>query len=413
MLLKSQHNTPKPLMRLTKFCDGVPFQSVRTRIGSATRVLPVNLPAIDAATPGQVIHDDAVPGLRLRAFPTRKSFYLWYRTKAGVQRQPKIGDHPTITLTAARRIAKEILEQVAMGKDPMADRNAARAAPTVAEVCEKYMERYGPKKKSTRTDRRVIDRYVLPAFGRRRVTEIRMVDVENLHGSMSATPYMANRVLSLLAVIFKKAEKWEYRTKGSNPCDLVERFPEHKRRRYMSRDEASAIVRALRDHGPRYPEQAAFLWLLIYTGARPSEIAALKPEHRNGDIVTLEDHKTAGVTGQARIIHLPAQAVEILDRLPTKRGTLLGIAKPRHLWEKIVEETGITGLRMYDLRHSFASIGLSNGLSLSTIGELLGHRSSETTKRYAHLIDEFGRAAVATTADAFDAYSKPNLKVVK
>jgi integrase len=63
-------------------------------------------------------------------------------------------------------------------------------------------------------------------------------------------------------------------------------------------------------------------------------------------------------------------------------------------WEKLMRAAGITGLRIHDLRHSFASALVSSGASLPLIGALLGHSNPNTTARYAHLYDDPQRAAV-------------------
>ena len=64
---------------------------------------------IKTAKPGSVIKDASVPGLQLRTFGQRRSFYLYYRNKSGTQRKPKIGDWPTITIDQARQIARKWL----------------------------------------------------------------------------------------------------------------------------------------------------------------------------------------------------------------------------------------------------------------------------------------------------------------
>lgn len=367
----------------------------------------------NAAAPGETIRDKTVPGLQLRAFPGRKSFYLYYRFK-GQERKPKIGDYPTLSITAARRIAKEMLEKVAAGSDPSAERQADREAPTVRELCKRYMDKHGSKKKTRVEDQRRIDKYINPKLGPKKVADLKTTDIEDLHDSLSNKPYQANRVRAQLSKMLNLAEKWEMRPLGSNPCKHIGRYKENKRKRYMDRDEAGAIVERLRFYEGPYPQQAAFLWLLIYTGARPKEIASLRGEHLVGSKIVLKEHKTAESTGEDRVIQLPPQAVALLEKLHHGEDeTLLGIKSPRHLWLKIVKDTGIKGLRPYDMRHTFASIGLSNGKSLAQIGELLGHKSTETTKRYAHLIDEKAKEDAEDIADAFDAFARPKLKVVK
>jgi integrase len=64
------------------------------------------------------------------------------------------------------------------------------------------------------------------------------------------------------------------------------------------------------------------------------------------------------------------------------------------MWLALLEEAGVADLRVHDLRHTFASYSLSGGQTLGTVGQLLGHRSTQTTSRYAHLVDDAARAAV-------------------
>lgn len=54
-------------------------------------------------------------------------------------------------------------------------------------------------------------------------------------------------------------------------------------------------------------------------------------------------------------------------------------------WETIRASAGLDDVRLHDLRHSFASIGVSSGDSLPIIGALLGHANPKTTQRYAHV----------------------------
>lgn len=368
-------------------------------------------PNIKAAAPGDVLRDEKVAGLHMRVSSGKKAFYLYFRTRAGKERRPKVGDHPTISLDKAREIARAWLEVVAAGGDPVQKWADEAAAPTVADLCDRYIRDHAKKRKKTwKGDEDNIELHVKPDLGKKKVAEIKVTHIEDLHDKMKGTPYQANRILSLLSKMFNLAEKWEMRPRNSNPCFEVNRYPEAKRKRYMRPEEAIKIYDRLIHYGETYPEQAAFIWLMIYTGARPSEIANARASQRQGDRFELAEHKTDG-TGNARIIFLPPQAVEVLDKLgKTKNGTVTGIKSPRHLWRKIradeaFKEMGrakaepVADLRMYDLRHSFASAGLMAGLSLDQIGELLGHASSSTTKRYAHLMEEMGVAKATQAAD--------------
>lgn len=357
--------------------------------------------------------DHVVSGLWARANSGKVSFYYLYRW-AGQRRNPKIGEWPAMTIAQARDICREMHKQVLLGHDPRKQQDADRAAVTVNDLADRYLKVHAPKKKTGDQDRRLLARSVRPVIGKLKVPDVRTMDIEDLHQRYADRTAQGNRILALLSKMFNLAEKWEMRPQGTNPCRHVDRYAEGKRRRYMTREEAGAVVARLKFYEARYPQQAAFLWLLIYTGARPSEIAALRPEHLEGSRIVLAEHKTAESTGEARIIQLPPQAVAMLETLPRIKGQpLVGVQSCRKLWERIMADTGIKDLRVYDMRHSFASIGLSNGKSLAEIGELLGHQSPETTKRYAHLMDEHAAKSAADIADAFDAFAKPKLRAVK
>jgi integrase len=106
----------------------------------------------------------------------------------------------------------------------------------------------------------------------------------------------------------------------------------------------------------------------------------------------LPDSKTGPKT-----VYLNAPARAVMATLPRPPRTPLvfqapGGFEPVQMWEFWNELRGSCGLddvRLHDLRHSFASVAITNGVPLLTIGRLLGHELPETTVRYAHLADDF------------------------
>lgn len=357
----------------------------------------LNEAAIKAAQPGDVLRDAKITGLHLRAFAGRKSFYLYFRTKAGVERKPKLGDHGSITLAQARKVASELLVEVALGRDPVAQRDEAKAERTLDDLWAEYWKRHGSKKKSASDDLEIYEAKVKAQLGGRKLSAVGYPDIADMHESMKATPYRANRTLALLSKMFSFAHRpLEWTDK--NPCKGVKRFPEAKRRRYATADETRAIAAQLKAEAVANPASVAFILLLIFTGARKGEIAAARWTDLDGHRLFLSRHKTDR-SGHARIIHLPTAALTVLANLPRTNGTLTGILSPTKLWEKIRKASGCPDLRMHDLRRTFASVALGGGVSLEQIGGLLGHESTQTTKGYAWLMDEVGAAAANATAD--------------
>jgi hypothetical protein len=166
--------------------------------------------AIAAAKPGDILRDPVVPGLHLRVTAQRKSFYLYFRTKSGDERRPKLGDHNVLTLAQARQVAKDMLLQVANGRDPMSERHARQDAPTVAVLAERYWERHASKQKASRDVRRHLDRYILPLLGTKRAADIVYTDAERLHAHVAAgAPIQANRVMATFSKMLSLAERWQ------------------------------------------------------------------------------------------------------------------------------------------------------------------------------------------------------------
>jgi integrase len=270
---------------------------------------------------------------------------------------------------------------------------------TVNDLCDRYWREYAGTKKprSQDEDHRLLKAIIRPQLGSRAVASIRYEDVERLMAGLKNTPYQANRVASLMSKMFALAEKWRLIATGSNPCRGVTRYKERSRQRYLTADEARALADALRRHEEDAPDDVAFIYLLLMTGARPDEIARAEPdwlqELPSGAVLRLPDSKTG-----ERTVYLPPGVAALLT---ARRGGALRrffSRRPTKLWATIRAEIGAPDLRLYDLRHQFASAALAAGYSLDQIGELLGHRSTQTTKRYAHLIPSKAHEVAAGTS---------------
>ena len=267
--------------------------------------------------------------------------------------------------------------------------------PQFADFVTEFMRRLGRRWKPTtrNSNRHLIDRYLVPFFGTMPVAEIARADVQRWFDSMSATPGAANRALPVLSVMMRKAELWDFRPQGSNPCRNMRRYKTTPRERFLSVDELRRLGFVL-DHSED-KQAAAAIRLLLFTGARSSEITGLRWDWIRGTRAVLPDSKTG-----PKAIQLPPPARAVLNALPQKgpfvfpnrRGdgpmTDLGLR-----WQKLRDLAGLDGVRIHDCRHTFASHAVMSGLDLYTVGRLLGHADVASTERYAHLADEHVRAA--------------------
>jgi integrase len=350
----------------------------------------------------QITYDTDLKGFGVRVTANgAKAFVLNYRI-GGQERRLTIGGYPEWTAAAARKEAEGYKRQVDQGVDPMAQRHEDRAAATMADLCDLYIKRHLPKKSpsSQKDDLAIISKIILPRFGKTKAASIRYADIEALHHEMTTTaPYRANRTVALLSKIFSLAIKWE--EVAENPTKGIERNPEHPRARYLDRAEVERLLAILATHPNQLAANA--VRLLLLTGARRNEVLSA-----TWDQFDLEGGywaKPAASVKQKRLHRVPlsSHALELLRDMRSKAHSELFLfpssdaGKPitdiKKSWASICKRAGIEGVRLHDLRHTYASTLASGGSSLLVIGALLGHTQAQTTHRYSHLFDDPLRAA--------------------
>ena len=349
-------------------------------------------------------------GLRIRA-SGRKYFIVQFRAK-GRERRMTLGRHGTVTVDAARRRAIAHIAEARNGVDPAAERDAARSRVTMGALAERFLEEHVANhcKASTARDyRRSIRLYVAPRFAKRDVADIERRDIAALHHDMRATPYQANRTLAVLSKMFNLAELWGLRPDGSNPCLHVKRYREEARERFLAQDEFARlghVLDAIDEDGSETRSAVTAIRLLMLTGCRLSEIQTLRWEHV--DLEAGELHLPDTKTG-SRIVPLAPAAVRVLASLPRDSDNPWVIAGKKagshltdlqHPWRRIRALAGLDGVRIHDLRHSFASRAVALGESLPMIGKLLGHTQVQTTARYAHLARDTVKASASRVGDS-------------
>ena len=267
--------------------------------------------------------------------------------------------------------------------------------PLFADFAADFMRRQARRwKPSTREGNiQSLRRYPLPFFGGMRVADIARADVQRWFDSMSGTPGNANRTLPVLSVMMRQAELWELRPQGSNPCRNMRRYRLKPRERFLSVDELKRLGFVL-DHAEDR-QAAAAIRLLLFTGARSSEITGLRWDWIRGTRAVLPDSKTG-----PKAIQLPPPARAVLAGLPRKGRYVFpnkaGTGPMTDLglrWTKLRDLAGLHDVRIHDCRHTYASHAVMSGLDLYTVGRLLGHADVASTERYAHLADEHVREA--------------------
>jgi integrase len=389
-----------------------------------------------------VTYDAELKGFGVRVSASgRKSWVIEYRPGAGgrgvAKRRFTIGPATILTPEQARTAARDLLASVRMGSDPAATRAKARQTPTLAEITERYLrEEVDPKRKAGTAAlyRHYLTQLVAPELGAIRITDLTRADIARLHRALGNTrPVTANRVVATLSGVFTFAARDSIVPAGFNPTRHIDKFREEARERFLSDEELDRLGSAIREaetvgipwdpdpanpkakHAPKVgkrrtivsPFATAAMRLLLFTGARLREILHLRWDEVDLErgLLFLPDSKTGRKT-----IVLSAPALAVLANLPRAGEYVIAggsASKPRSdlkkPWALVSGRAGLAGVRLHDLRHSFASVGAGGGLGLPIIGKLLGHSQASTTQRYAHLDADPLRRASNSIAGAIAA----------
>lgn len=407
---------------------------------------------VDAIAPEgdrtRIVWDDALPGFGLRVTPAGvRAYVIEYRHK-GRSRRMTLGRHGPMTPDAARKLAAQRLGEVAAGRDPLAEKQAAReeearpapAQATVEDVAAAWLDHQRARVVRGKLRERTLTEYarqlaaeIEPRLGALVFAELKAADAQALHDALADRPVLANRCVDLLSAVWRWAEEQELAS-GANPCRRVDRFAEKRRERALSHDDLSRLGVALRELSSRRPGSGApavsesvalLVRLLAFTGCRPGEIKRLA--WTDVDVSRRVLHVREGKTGD-RSVWLNAAALAAVEALraipaPVRRGKPLPdspwcfpsprdrgrpVGEFRKPWAALLKAARIEHAEPYILRHTFASESESLGHSPYLTAALLGHSAGrrDMTRGYIHHLPEDVRRAservAASLAAALD-----------
>lgn len=374
----------------------------------ANRSRRISVSVVDALREGEEVWDNALAGFGCRRQKGVKVTYFVQKRVKGKKVRITIGAHGSPwTPDMARKEAGNLIAKMTGGQDPRIERKQKEEESRLfKDAADDFVKVYVPKlkPKTRRSYKDTIEQRLKPAFGKKRVAEITMKDVERQHSKWNEHPRAANLALAILSRILTWADVEE------NPCAEVKRFREVKRERYLTSDEVKRLgmaIHTLEETEGLTVFGAAALRLLVLTGARTGEIMGLtwNMVDLERGLLILPDSKT----GQKTIV-LNSAAIEVLENIPRMEGNkhvIVGHVEGQPLydlkkqWGRVKKEAKINDVRVHDLRHSFASVAVGSGGSLPVLGKVLGHADSRTTERYAHLEESPVRELVETTGARF------------
>lgn len=376
--------------------------------------------------------DSDAKGFVARIFHNgRVSFGVKLRI-GSLQRWMTIGDLGSPwTVEQARERARYMLADAFDGIDPQLEKQEARAALTVAALIERYlsegrMSKPNKRESSWANDASLLRRHAIPLIGKRFARDLTRQDIERMQADVAAGKTAARiktKARGLARISggqtsagglirsFSAMMSWAVRNglSETNPCIGVEKFKPGRRERFLTTEEARNLLAklvVLTENAEIDESHATIIRLLLFTGARKSEILGLMWNELDLERGRIVLPRGRSKTGEKVIPLNSASLAELTDRPRVSRyvfpsltgsdGPTVGLYKS---WEKVRQSLNLQGVRLHDLRHSFASFAAARGASLYVIGKALGHTQASTTQRYAHLSDDPVRRAAETVAD--------------
>jgi integrase len=382
---------------------------------------------VEAALPREApyfLWCEGLKGFGVRIMPSgARVYYVDYRVD-GSRKRMAIGPHGVLTVEEARALAVATLGAAVKGGDPLGEKQERRAAITVAELCNRYIEaaergevlgRGGrPKKASTLTlDRSRIERHVKPLIGKRRAADLKRGDIARLiadvQSGKTATIEKSQRLRGKAVIkggpgaaarvggMFGAILRWgvDRGLLENNVAQGVRKPADRKRTRRLTPEEfgdLGAALAACEADGDAWQAIAATR-LMALTGARRDEVLRLRWSEvdLNGRCLRLPDTKT----GES-IRPLGKAARDLLATIEPQGDNPFVFAgrRPgepfggwRGVFRKVVARAELTEFSAHILRHSFASTAADLGMTDAVVGAMLGHTGRGTTSQYTHVLD--------------------------
>lgn len=339
----------------------------------------------------------------------RKTFYVMFTDEFGRQRQKKVGDGSILSVKEAREQARTLLRQIQTeGPASLSNPTGLRDCPTFAEfVRSRYLPHAKATKRSWDTDESLLRNHLVPAFGKQRLAEIRIEDIEAYYHAdlvRGAARGSANRRVILLRYLFNLAIKWEVPGVQKNPARLVQLAdPQNARERFLNAAEMQRLQQTVEASPNRMLR--FIIPALLLTGMRKREV--LDARWEDIDLEARTWYLPVTKSGKPRVVQLSDALQQLLQSVPRRAACPWVFANPVtgkpflsifYAWDTARTKAGVAEVRLHDLRHTFASLLINGNYDLYDVMHALGHTQMRTTMRYAHLSRERKQAAVNAVA---------------
>lgn len=341
--------------------------------------------------------DRELPGLYVEvrsSCPGQGTYYLRYKVN-GRTSHAKVGRSSEITLAEARKKAKQLKAEIALGANPRGEAKAQKEVPILDEFFEKqYLPYVTPRKRSWKRDEELYRLRIQKVLGGYRLNQITRKQIQTLHTDLLATglaPATCDHHLKLIRQALNLAIDWQLLEK--NPAVRIPLFSvDNKKENYVDAAQLERLMNVLRSDANR-PVCLIALFLLS-TGARLNEALSATWANIDRDSRVWRIPASNSKSKKIRSVPLNDSALEVLAQLDTEgkfehvfvnmetKKPYTTIAK---VWLRLRAKAGLPHLRLHDLRHSYASMLVNAGRTLYEVQQILGHSDTKVTERYAHL----------------------------
>ena len=352
----------------------------------------------------EFIQDSDCRGLVIEVRSTGgKTYYYSYRDERGKQRKYKLANAADISPSQARVLCERARSQLMMGVDIQEKKIQKRVVPTLDEFFNNsYLPHVQSYKRSWMVDVSVYNHHIKALIGSEYIDAIgsRQIMAVMNQAAKTLSDGSTNRLLIILRYMFNLAIKWQMAGIQQNPtASLKLKKLSNHRERYLTAEETQRLMTHV-NAAKQNTMLKYIVPMLLLTGARKREVLDARWE----DIDFARQFWRIAFTKSGRERHVPlsAAAITLLNQIP-KRSEYI-FANPKtgkpfksfyFSWDSVRKAAGLDGLRVHDLRHSFASFLVNAGCSLYEVQKLLGHASIKMTQRYSHLSQDSLMRAVS------------------
>ena len=355
---------------------------------------------------------DSIPGFMVtvsNVSPGKGCYMLRYKV-SNQTKYIKIGRTYDISFADARKKAKELKSEIALGANPSQEKKDKEAVPTLTQFMETlYFPHVRTRKRTAAKDEEYYRLRLKAAFGKKRLNQITRREVQLFHSSLhdeGLAPATCNHYLKLLKRVFNLAIHWEI-LDGKNPACGIQQYRElNLVENYMDDEQLQRLLTVLQMD--KNQAVCGIILFLLSTGARLNEALQAKWQFIDVDRRVWRIPATNSKSGKVRAVPLNDSALEVLSRQDTKDAFehvfINGqTGKPyttiQKVWNRLRTAAGLEHVRIHDLRHQYASMLVNSGRTLYEVQQILGHSTSKVTQRYSHLTTATLQSASSCAAD--------------